>query len=53
MSVRLVIDQHVATVTLARPEALNAVDLATEAELQRVWTELEHNRDVRVVVLTG
>ncbi|CAE6734784.1 Enoyl-CoA-hydratase [Paraburkholderia domus] len=53
MSVRLVIDQHVATVTLARPEALNAVDLTTEAELQRVWTELEHSRDVRVVVLTG
>lgn len=53
MSVRLVIDQHVATVTLSRPEALNAVDLATEAELQRVWTELEHSRDVRVVVLTG
>ncbi|SAL03506.1 short chain enoyl-CoA hydratase [Caballeronia calidae] len=53
MSVRLVIDQHVATVTLARPEALNAVDLDTEAELQRIWTELEHNRDVRVVVLTG
>ncbi|MFL9982652.1 enoyl-CoA hydratase-related protein [Paraburkholderia sediminicola] len=53
MSVRLVIDQHVATVTLARPEALNAVDLATEAELQRVWNELERNRDVRVVVLTG
>jgi enoyl-CoA hydratase/carnithine racemase len=53
MSVRLVIDQHVATVTLARPEALNAVDLATEAELQRVWTELERNCDVRVVVLTG
>ncbi|MFM0016467.1 enoyl-CoA hydratase-related protein [Paraburkholderia sediminicola] len=53
MSVRLVIDQHVATVTLARPEALNAVDLATEAELQRVWSELERNRDVRVVILTG
>jgi crotonobetainyl-CoA hydratase len=53
MSVRLVIDQHVATVTLARPDALNAVDLATEAELQRVWTELEHSRDVRVVILTG
>jgi crotonobetainyl-CoA hydratase len=53
MSVRLVIDQHVATVTLARPEALNAVDLETESELQRVWNELEHNRDIRVVVLTG
>ena len=53
MSVRLVIDQHVATVTLARPEALNAVDLQTESELQRIWAELEHNRDVRVIVLTG
>ena len=53
MSVRLVIEQHVATVTLARPEALNAVDLETESELQRVWNELEHNRDIRVVVLTG
>lgn len=53
MSVRLVIEQHVATVTLARPEALNAVDLETESELQRVWNELEHNRDLRVVVLTG
>jgi crotonobetainyl-CoA hydratase len=53
MSVRLVIDQHVATVTLTRPEALNAVDLETESELQRIWSELEHNRDVRVVVLTG
>nr|WP_244186518.1 enoyl-CoA hydratase-related protein [Paraburkholderia steynii] len=42
-----------ATVTLARPEALNAVDLETESELQRVWNELEHNRDIRVVVLTG
>ena len=53
MSVRLVIEQHVAKVTLARPEALNAVDLETESELQRVWNELEHNRDIRVVVLTG
>ncbi|WP_233886400.1 enoyl-CoA hydratase-related protein [Paraburkholderia flagellata] len=39
--------------TLARPEALNAVDFETESELQRIWTELERNRDVRVVVLTG
>ncbi|WP_207005532.1 enoyl-CoA hydratase-related protein [Trinickia mobilis] len=53
MTVRLSIDQHVARVTLARPEALNAVDLETEDELQCIWTELEHNRDVRVVVLTG
>jgi crotonobetainyl-CoA hydratase len=53
MTVRLTIDQHVARITLARPASLNAVDLATEAELQRIWTELEQNRDVRVIVLTG
>lgn len=53
MNVELKIEQHVATVTLSRPDALNAVDLATEAELQRIWTELETNRDIRVIVLTG
>lgn len=53
MNVRLDINKHVATVTLARPNALNAVDLATEAELQRIWTDIEGNPDVRVVVLTG
>jgi len=53
MTVELAIKDHVATVTLARPDALNAIDLATEAQLQRIWTELENNRDVRVIVLTG
>jgi len=53
MSVSLVVDQHVATVTLARPEAMNAVDLATEAELQQIWTRIENDPEVRVVVLTG
>ena len=42
-----------ATVTLARPEVMNAIDLATEAELQRIWSKLEQRRDVRVIVLTG
>ena len=37
MSVALSIHDHVATVTLNRPQAMNAVDLATEAELQRIW----------------
>ena len=53
MTVDLKIADHVATVTLSRPEAMNAVDLATEAELQRIWSELEKSKDVRVIVLTG
>jgi len=53
MTVTLAVSDHVATVTLDRPQAMNAVDLATEAELQRIWTQIERDRDVRVVVLTG
>ncbi len=53
MTVSLVIDNHIATVTLSRPEAMNAVDLATEAELQAIWTRIENDSEVRVVVLTG
>jgi crotonobetainyl-CoA hydratase len=53
MSVQFEVRHHVATVTIDRPDVLNAIDLATEAELQRIWTELEQRRDARVVVLTG
>ncbi len=53
MNVRLAIEGHVATVTLSRPEVLNAVDRATESELEAIWSRLESNSDVRVIVLTG
>jgi crotonobetainyl-CoA hydratase len=51
--VRFEVAGHVATVTIARPEVMNAIDLATEADLQRIWGELEQRHDVRVIVLTG
>ncbi len=44
---------HVARVTIDRPEVLNAVDAATEQELERIWTAIEADRSVRAVVLTG
>ncbi|MBX9593418.1 MAG: enoyl-CoA hydratase/isomerase family protein [Roseomonas sp.] len=53
MSVIFDVADHIARVTLNRPEAMNAVDRATEAELQRIWTEIEGRRDIRAVVLTG
>src|SRR5258706_5014635 len=53
MSVRLEQRDHVATITLDRPDVMNAIDLATEAELQRIWTEVEADDSVRLVVLTG
>ena len=53
MTVRFEVADHVARVTLDRPEAMNAVDRATERELQRIWTEIEADRAIRAVVLTG
>ena len=53
MGVHFEVTDHVARVTIDRPEVMNAVDTATEAELQRIWTAIEADRDVRVVVLTG
>jgi enoyl-CoA hydratase/carnithine racemase len=53
VSVEFKIEGHVATITLSRPEVMNAVDLATEARLQAIWAELEASRSVRVIVLTG
>ncbi|RZL89524.1 MAG: crotonase [Variovorax sp.] len=53
MSVIYEVANHVATVTIDRPDVLNAVDLPTEAELVRIWDDIERRDDVRVVVLTG
>ena len=44
---------HVARVTLDREAVMNAVDAAAERRLQALWAEIENDREVRVVVLTG
>ena len=53
MIVRLDIAEHVARVTIDRPEVLNALDMEAEASLEDIWQRLEADRDVRAVVLTG
>ena len=53
MSITLAIADHVARVTIDRPEVMNAIDQAAERRLQAVWAEIEGDRSVRVVVLTG
>lgn len=53
MPVHFTIADHVARVTIDRPEVLNAVDGATEAELNRIFDSIEASRDIRAVVLTG
>ena len=53
MSVDYVVDNHVARVTINRPERMNAVDAATTERLEEIWQSIELDSQIRVVVLTG
>ncbi len=47
------IDGHVATLTINRPDKLNALNIETRSRMVQELDELAHNDDVRVVVITG
>jgi enoyl-CoA hydratase len=49
----LEITEGIATVTVNRPAALNAMTIATLEELERVVAEIVGNPDIRVAILTG
>jgi enoyl-CoA hydratase len=51
--ITVAIEDGVATVTLNRPEAMNALSKALRSELFQVMTAIDANPDVRAVVLTG
>ena len=53
MPIRFACSDHVATVTIDRPDSLNAIDAAAERELEAIWTAIEADRSVRAVVITG
>ncbi|MAL77916.1 MAG: enoyl-CoA hydratase [Sneathiella sp.] len=46
-------DGPVATLTINRPETLNALDVPTLLEMEKALGELERDDDVRVIVFTG
>ncbi len=52
MTIHLAIADHVARVTIDRPDVLNALDATATARLEAIWQELEAS-DVRAIVLTG
>lgn len=49
----LVIDDGVATVTLNRPDKLNALTFESYADLRDLWAELPLREDVRAIMITG
>jgi crotonobetainyl-CoA hydratase len=53
MSVIFDITDHVARVTIDRPDRMNAIDTSTHRRLGEIWDEVEANPDIRCAVLTG
>ena len=53
MTIHYSVSNHVATVSLDRPEALNALDLDSLKELRAALAAARDDDDVRVIVLTG
>ncbi len=45
--------EGVATITLNRPEKLNAFNAAMSAELYQAFADLDNNDEVRVIIVTG
>ena len=47
------IEDEIATITLNRPQAMNALSPNLEAELHRAFEEADADRAVRAIILTG
>ena len=46
-------EEGIGTVTIKRPESLNALNGEVYTELYKIFQEIEDDQDVRVVILTG
>lgn len=53
MPVDLQITNHVAYITLNRPEAMNSLDPESIANLAAIWERVRSDTDIRVSVVTG
>jgi E-phenylitaconyl-CoA hydratase len=53
MSIDFKLDNAVATITINRPERMNAMDFEHYAALSRAWIEVRENPEIRVAVVTG
>ena len=52
-NILLDINEHIAIITLNRPDKLNALNHQTLVELKSVFEELKFNENVFVAVITG
>ena len=53
MPVDVTVEDHIATIVLNRPEAMNSVDPETRKLLYAVWERLRTDDDIQVAIITG
>ena len=53
MAVLFQLNDHIATVTINRPEAMNAIDRQTAEELGEAWERVRTDPEIWVAILTG
>jgi len=53
MSIDFSLSQHVATLTINRPERMNAMDAAHYEALSSAWTRVRDDPEIRVAIVTG
>ncbi|PJX28345.1 enoyl-CoA hydratase [Advenella sp. S44] len=53
MSIDFYLEKNVATITINRPERMNAMDADHYSGLSQAWTRVRDDPDVRVAIITG
>ena len=52
-TVILDVQDHIATITLNRPDALNAFNTEMRREMAELWRQVERDDDIRIGIVTG
>ena len=53
MPLSIAVEDHVATLTLNRPEAMNSIDPEMRQELHSAWKQIKEDDSIHVIILTG
>lgn len=46
-------ENGIVIVTLNRPDSLNSVNTKMQAEMKEIWEDIERDRSIRVIIITG
>lgn len=52
-TIKYEVNEHIAKLTMNRPDALNALNSEVLDELDKVLDEIKENKDIRVLIITG